>query len=117
MLPPVSLPSAAKAVSAAGTAAEAAANQPNVATMAEGKFNELINNLQTGDIATRVDKAAQSSGPVQDLRTAAGSSAITRILNQAGTVTAQQQKILLEQRDIQRRLLAVTERGALAYQV
>lgn len=107
----------AKAVSAAGTAAERAANQPNVATMAEGKFNELINNLQTGDIATRVDKAAQSSGPVQDLRTAAGSSAITRILNQAGTVTAQQQKILLEQRDIQRRLLAVTERGSLAYQV
>ena len=107
----------AKAVSAAGTAAEAAANQPNVATMAEGKFNELINNLQTGDIATRVDKAAQSSGPVQDLRTAAGSSAITRILNQAGTVTAQQQKILLEQRDIQRRLLAVTERGSIAFQV
>ena len=107
----------AKAVADAGTAAERAANQPDTAGIAAGKFTELIKDLKTGDIATRVDKAVQSAGPAQDLRTAAGSSAITRILNQAGTVTAQQQKILLEQRDIQRRLLAVTERGSLAYQV
>lgn len=107
----------AKAVADAGTAAERAANQPDTAGIAAGKFTELIKDLKTGDIATRVDKAVQSAGPAQDLRTAAGSSAITRILNQAGTVTAQQQKVLIEQRDIQRRLLAVTERGALAYQV
>ena len=101
----------------AGTAAERAANQPDTAGIAAGKFTELIKDLKTGDIATRVDKAVQSAGPAQDLRTAAGSSAITRILNQAGQLTAQQQKVLIEQRDIQRRLLAVTERGALAYQV
>ena len=107
----------AKAVADAGTAAERAANQPDTAGIAAGKFTELIKDLKTGDIATRVDKAVQSAGPAQDLRTAAGSSAITRILNQAGQLTAQQQKVLIEQRDIQRRLLAVTERGALAYQV
>lgn len=107
----------AKAVTDAGTAAERAANQPDTANIAAGKFTELIKDLKTGDIATRVDKAVQSAGPAQDLRTAAGSSAITRILNQAGQLTAQQQKVLIEQRDIQRRLLAVTERGALAYQV
>ena len=107
----------ARAVADAGTAAERAANQPDTAGIAAGKFTELIKDLKTGDIATRVDKAVQSAGPAQDLRTAAGSSAITRILNQAGQLTAQQQKVLIEQRDIQRRLLAVTERGALAYQV
>ena len=105
------------AVQTARNSAQVAADQPNTANIAAGKFTELIKDLKTGDIATRVDKAAQSSGPVQDLRTAAGSSAITRILNQAGQVTAQQQKILLEQRDIQRRLLAVTERGSIAFQV
>ncbi len=107
----------AMAVQTARNSAQVAADQPNTANIATGKFTELIKDLKTGDIATRVDKAVQSAGPAQDLRTAAGSSAITRILNQAGQVTAQQQKILLEQRDIQRRLLAVTERGALAYQV
>jgi predicted RNA methylase len=107
----------AMAVQTARNSAQVAADQPNTANIAAGKFTELIKDLKTGEIATRVDKAVQSAGPAQDLRTAAGSSAITRILNQAGTVTAQQQKILLEQRDIQRRLLAVTERGALAYQV
>jgi len=107
----------AKAVADAGTAAERAANQPDTAGIAAGKFTELIKDLKTGDIATRVDKAVQSAGPAQDLRTAAGSSAITRILNQAGQLTAQQQKVLIEQRDIQRRLLAVTERGSLVYQV
>ena len=107
----------AAAVQTARNSAQVAADQPNTANIAAGKFTELIKDLKTGDIATRVDKAVQSAGPAQDLRTAAGSSAITRILNQAGQLTAQQQKVLLEQRDIQRRLLAVTERGALAYQV
>ena len=107
----------AMAVQTARNSAQVAADQPDAANIAAGKFTELIKDLKTGDIATRVDKAVQSAGPAQDLRTAAGSSAITRILNQAGTVTAQQQKILLEQRDIQRRLLAVTERGNLAFQV
>lgn len=107
----------AAAVQTARNSAQVAADQPNTANIAAGKFTDLIKDLKTGDIATRVDKAVQSAGPAQDLRTAAGSSAITRILNQAGQVTAQQQKILLEQRDIQRRLLAVTERGSLAYQV
>jgi len=106
-----------EAVAQAGTAAERAANQPDAAGLAAGKFTELIKDLKTGDIATRVDKAVQQAGPAQDLRTSGGAGVLTNILNAQGTVTAQQQKLLLEQRDIQKRLLAVTERGYLAWQV
>jgi len=105
------------AVATAATAASAAANQPDAATTAGRKFDELIGELKSADIATRVDKAVQQAGPAQDLRTAGGAAALGRIINQAGALTAQQQKVLIEQREIQRRLLAVTERGYLAFQV
>jgi hypothetical protein len=107
----------AKAVQAAGAAAASAANQPNTANIAAGKFTELIQDLKTGDIATRVDKAVQAAGPAQDIRTTGGAQALTRILNQGGQLSQQQQRILLEQRDVQRRLLAVTERGYIGWQV
>ena len=105
------------AVATAATAASAAANQPDAATTAGRKFDELIGELKSADIATRVDRAVQQAGPAQDLRTAGGAAAIGRIINQAGALTAQQQKVLIEQREIQKRLLAVTERGYLAFQV
>ena len=105
------------AVATAATAASAAANQPDAATTAGRKFDELIGELKSADIATRVDKAVQQAGPAQDLRTAGGAAALGRIINQAGALTAQQQKVLIEQREIQKRLLAVTERGYLAFQV
>jgi hypothetical protein len=105
------------AVATAATAASAAANQPDAATTASRKFDELIGELKSADIATRVDKAVQQAGPAQDLRTAGGAAALGRIINQAGALTAQQQKVLIEQREIQKRLLAVTERGYLAFQV
>jgi hypothetical protein len=107
----------AKAVQAAGAAAASAANQPNTANIAAGKFTELIQDLKTGDIATRVDKAVQQAGPAQDIRTTGGAQALTRILNQGGQLSQQQQRILLEQRDVQRRLLTVTERGYIGWQV
>ena len=105
------------AVATAATAASAAANQPDAATTAGRKFDELIGELRSADIATRVDRAVQQAGPAQDLRTAGGAAALGRIINQAGALTAQQQKVLIEQREIQKRLLAVTERGYLAFQV
>jgi hypothetical protein len=105
------------AVATAATAASTAANQPDAATTASRKFDELIGELKSADIATRVDKAVQQAGPAQDLRTAGGAAALGRIINQAGALTAQQQKVLIEQREIQKRLLAVTERGYLAFQV
>ena len=105
------------AVATAATAASTAANQPDAATTAGRKFDELIGELKSADIATRVDRAVQQAGPAQDLRTAGGAAAIGRIINQAGALTAQQQKVLIEQREIQKRLLAVTERGYLAFQV
>ncbi len=105
------------AVATAATAASTAANQPDAATTAGRKFDELIGELKSADIATRVDKAVQQAGPAQDLRTAGGAAALGRIINQAGALTAQQQKVLIEQREIQKRLLAVTERGYLAFQV
>jgi len=105
------------AVATAATAASAAANQPDAATTAGRKFDELIGELKSADIATRVDRAVQQAGPAQDLRTAGGAAALGRIINQAGALTAQQQKVLIEQREIQKRLLAVTERGYLAFQV
>jgi hypothetical protein len=104
-------------VQAAGAAAASAANQPNTANIAAGKFTELIQDLKTGDIATRVDKAVQQAGPAQDIRTTGGAQALTRILNQGGQLSQDQQRILLEQRDVQRRLLAVTERGYIGWQV
>jgi hypothetical protein len=107
----------ANSVATAATAASTAANQPDAATTAGRKFDELIGELKSADIATRVDKAVQQAGPAQDLRTAGGAAALGRIINQAGALTAQQQKVLIEQREIQKRLLAVTERGYLAFQV
>jgi hypothetical protein len=107
----------ASAVKMARDAAQVTADQPNTASIATGKFTELIKDLKTGDIATRVDKAVQQAGPAQDIRTTGGAQALTRILNQGGQLSQDQQRILLEQRDVQRRLLAVTERGYIGWQI
>ena len=88
-----------KAVTAAGSAAATAANQPNVADTATGKFDELIRSMKTGEIATRVDKAVQQAGPAQDIRTSAGAGVLTSIINQQGTLSQQQLSTLKEMRD------------------
>ena len=106
-----------KAVIAAGSAAATAANQPNVADTATGKFDELIRSMKTGDIATRVDKAVQQAGPAQDIRTSAGAGVLTSIINQQGTLGQQQLALLKESRDIQRRLVKVTADGMIGWAV
>ena len=106
-----------KAVTAAGSAAAAAANQPNVADTATGKFDELIRSMKTGEIATRVDKAVQQAGPSQDIRTSAGAGVLTSIINQQGTLSQQQLSTLKEMRDLQRRLVKVTSDGMIGWAV
>ena len=106
-----------KAVIAAGSAAATAANQPNVADTATGKFDELIRSMKTGDIATRVDKAVQQAGPSQDIRTSAGAGVLTSIINQQGTLSQQQLSVLKETRDLQRRLVKVTSDGMIGWAV
>ena len=106
-----------KAVIAAGSAAANAANQPNVADTATGKFDELIRSMKTGEIATRVDKAVQQAGPSQDIRTSAGAGVLTSIINQQGTLSQQQLSTLKEMRDLQRRLVKVTSDGMIGWAV
>jgi hypothetical protein len=106
-----------KAVIAAGSAAATAANQPNVADTATGKFDELIRSMKTGEIATRVDKAVQQAGPAQDIRTSAGAGVLTSIINQQGTLSQQQLSVLKETRDLQRRLVKVTADGMIGWAV
>ena len=106
-----------KAVIAAGSAAANAANQPNVADTATGKFDELIRSMKTGDIATRVDKAVQQAGPAQDIRTSAGAGVLTSIINQQGTLSQQQLSVLKENRDLQRRLVKLTADGMIGWVV
>lgn len=106
-----------KAVIAAGSAAATAANQPNVAETATGKFDELIRSMKAGEIATRVDKAVQQAGPAQDIRTSAGAGVLTSIINQQGTLSQQQLSVLKETRDLQRRLVKVTADGMIGWAV
>jgi hypothetical protein len=105
------------AVATAATAASTAANQPDAATTAGRKFDELIGELKSADIATRVDKAVQQAGPAQDLRTSAGAGALTSIINQQGTLSQQQLDQLKEIRGIQRQLLKATQDGMIGWAV
>ena len=104
-------------VAQASSAAATAANQPNVADTATGKFDELIRSMKTGEIATRVDKAVQQAGPAQDIRTSAGAGVLTSIINQQGTLSQQQLSTLKEMRDLQRRLVKVTSDGMIGWAV
>jgi hypothetical protein len=105
------------ALAYANAAGERAANEPSAATVADDKFSQLIRDLKAGDIATRVDKAVQASGSSQDIRTTAGVGAITGLLSPAGELSRQQVQILREVRDVQKRLLTVTERDRVGYVV
>jgi hypothetical protein len=105
------------AVATAATAASTAANQPDAATTAGRKFDELIGELKSADIATRVDKAVQQAGPAQDLRTAGGAGVLNRIINQQGTLSQQQLDQLKEIRGIQRQLLKATQDGMIGWAV
>jgi len=91
------------------------ANEPSAAAVASDKFTEMIESLQAGDIATRVDQAVQTGS--QNLRTVQGASTLTRLINNQGALGQQQVALLRSQRDIQRRLVTVTEKGFVAWEV
>jgi hypothetical protein len=102
---------------AIATATNAAAAQPEAAAATGKKFDELIGELKSSDIATRVDRAVQQAGPAQDLRTSAGAGALTSIINQQGTLSQQQLDQLKEIRGIQRQLLKATQDGMIGWAV
>lgn len=106
----------AEALQNANTAGERAANEPTAAAEADNKFTQLIRDLQAGEVATRIDKAVAGGG-AQDIRSVAGVSAITSLLSPAGELNRQQVQILREVRDVQKRLLTVTERDRVGYVV
>lgn len=106
----------ADALQNANAAGERAANEPTAAAVADNKFTQLIRDLQAGEVATRIDKAVAGGG-AQDIRSVAGVSAITSLLSPAGELNRQQIQILREVRDVQKRLLTVTERDRVGYVV
>jgi len=92
------------------------ANEPSAAAVASDKFTEMIESLQAGDIATRVDQAVQQTGS-QNLKTVQGASVLTRLINGQGELGRQQVQLLKQLRDVQKRLVTVTEKGLVAWEV
>jgi len=92
------------------------ANEPSAAAVASDKFTEMIQSLQAGDIATRVDQAVQQTGS-QNLKTVQGASVLTRLINGQGELGRQQVQLLKQLRDVQKRMVTVTEKGLVAWEV
>lgn len=85
----------AAAVAQARQQAEVAANEPSAADTAENKFTKLIDDLRTGDIATRIDSAVKaSSNTSQDLRSISGQSQLIGLINGPGSVSHAQLRAL-----------------------
>lgn len=99
------------AVAQAKTQAENAANEPSAATVADNKFTELLENLQSGDIATRIEKGAGAAPNVADLRTTEGAASITGLLNRTGTIEKQMAKSLAMIVESNAAMLALTRSG------
>jgi hypothetical protein len=76
------------AVNQAVKIGEDKANDPSAATVADDKFTKLIEDLQAGDIATRInaDVAASSTKAAQDVRSVSGAGQLTNLINRAGDV-------------------------------
>lgn len=100
----------AAAVNQATTQAGQSANEP-IAQTADDKFTKLINDMKTGDIASRIESTVKSSGPAQDLRSVSGASQLTSLINGQGTVQDRQLSEMQKTRQILGRLLIVTEQG------
>lgn len=74
------------AVAQARDQAQQKANEPSAAAVASSKFDELITEMKSADIATRVDAAVRSSGASQDIRSVSGASQLTGLINRIGEV-------------------------------
>lgn len=86
----------AAAIAQAKTQAEKVANEPAAATVAGGKFTDLIQSLKAGDIATRVESAVKQSGSSGDIRTLSGAGQLTSLINKTGEVSQRQLAALLQ---------------------
>lgn len=78
------------AVAAANQVAEKKANEPGAAQITDDKFTKLIDELKTGDIATRInDSVKASNNQIGDVRTVAGASQLTQLINRTGRLEQQ----------------------------
>ena len=105
----------AAAIAEARNKAEEVANEPSAAAVASDKFTELLNTLQAGDIASKLTGSIEQSS--QDLRTVSGASVLTRLMNNQQQLDQRQVQLLQQQRELTRRLVTVTERGLVAWEV
>ena len=105
----------AAAIAEARGKAEEVANEPSAAAVASDKFTELINTLQAGDIASKLTGSIEQSS--QDLRTVSGASVLTRLMNNQQQLDQRQVQLLQQQRELTRRLVTVTEKGLVAWEV
>ena len=105
----------AAAIAEARNKAEEVANEPSAAAVASDKFTELINTLQAGDIASKMTSSIEQSS--QDLRTVSGASVLTRLMNNQQQLDQRQVQLLQQQRELTRRLVTVTEKGLVAWEV
>lgn len=105
----------AAAVAEARSKAEQVANEPTAAAVADDKFTELIETLQAGDIASKMTGSIEQSS--QNLRTVSGASVLTRLMNNQQQLDQRQVQLLQQLRDVQRRLVTVTEKGLVAWEV
>ena len=80
------------AVDEAKIIAENQANNPAAASVADDKFSQLINDLQSGDVAARINDTVKSSSTksVGDVRSVSGASQLTGLINRTGEVGRQQ---------------------------
>jgi ATP-dependent Lon protease len=102
-------------VAEARSKAEQVANEPTAAAVADDKFTQLIETLQAGDIASKMTGSIEQSS--QNLRTVSGASVLTRLMNNQQQLDQRQVQLLQQLRDVQRRLVTVTEKGLVAWEV
>ena len=78
------------AVNAANQVAKKKANEPGAAQITDDKFTKLIDELKTGDIATRInDSVKASNNQIGDVRTLSGASQLTQLINRTGRLEQQ----------------------------
>lgn len=107
----------AEAVAAARNQAEVAANEPSAASTAENKFNQLLESMKAGEIATRIDNAVKAPSSVGDLRTTSGAGQLVSILNRTGTIEMKMAKALAQIAESNAAILTLTRNGPKAIKI
>jgi len=105
------------AVSKANTIAEARANEPTAAGVADDRFTQLIQDLRAGDIATRVEDAVKAPSGAGDLRTAAGAGLLVGLINRQGTLDQRQVKLQEQLVKVNTAMLKIQKNGPKAIKI